>query len=460
MVFSSAIFLFLFLPICLVLYYITPFYRFRIAVLLLMSLFFYSWGEPIMVIVLVITTFISYISTLLFSTQNKKRRLIYFIIAMVIVFFPLIFFKYWDFFMSNINELLGINLPLNGLGLPIGISFYTFQLGSYVVDVYVGKVKVQKNFFILLTYISLFPQLIAGPIVRYSDIEFEITHRKRESLEKFIEGVQRFIWGMGKKLIIADSLAITATYAFDSSHELSVFISWIGIIAYTLQIYFDFSAYSDMAIGLGKMFGFTFLENFNYPYISKTVSEFWQRWHMSLGSWFREYVYIPLGGNRVTRKRLVINLLIVWGLTGLWHGANWTFVVWGLWFGFFIILEKCTPYGKWLDEHPFIGHVSTIFFVMIGWVFFASPSIEFAFEYLQTMFFLNDAPVYISGELFYLKEFIVVLAIAIAFAMPLKQKLLSRLPEFGRQITYLFVFLIAISYIYTSDFSPFIYFNF
>ena len=251
----------------------------------------------------------------------------------------LIFFKYYDFFITNINSLLNINLETIGWSLPIGISFYTFQLGSYVFDVYVGKVKVQKNFMILLTYISFFPQLIAGPIVKYADIEDDILNKKRETKEKFNDGVERFIWGMGKKLIIADSLAVPATYAFSPDTELSIFIAWIGLIAYTLQIYYDFSAYSDMAIGLGKMFGFTFLENFNYPYISRTVSEFWQRWHMSLGSWFREYLYIPLGGNRVSKMRLTFNLLIVWSVTGFWHGANWTFILWGLWFGG----GYCTP---------------------------------------------------------------------------------------------------------------------
>lgn len=340
MVFSSLVFLFVFLPVILILYYISS-NKYKNYLLLIASLFFYAWGEPTYVLIMILSIIVNYICGLLVE-ENKKTIIKKFGLILAIVFNILMLgvFKYSGFLVSNINNILNINLPLPKIALPLGISFFTFQAMSYVIDVYKKDAKVQRSILNLSLYISLFPQLVAGPIVRYQTIADQIDYREH-NISKFGEGVNRFIIGLSKKVILSNSLGMLADAVFNTSVEdLTIISSWLGIIAYSLQIFFDFSGYSDMAIGLGKMFGFEFLENFNYPYISQSASEFWRRWHISLGSWFRDYVYFPLGGSRKGTLRTYINLFIVWFLTGFWHGASWTFIAWGLYFGVLIGMEK------------------------------------------------------------------------------------------------------------------------
>lgn len=376
MLFSSIIFLFYFLPIVLLLFNIIP-DKGKNAVLLLASIFFYSWGEPVYVFLMLFSGVFNYfmaidIKRAQIKNSSAKGTLLF---TVVVNLFILGFFKYYGFLMDTINDILGTEISYTALALPVGISFYTFQALSYIFDVYCGNVKVQTNLLKFTLYLSLFPQLIAGPIVKYKDIDEQLD-RRCITLEKFGQGTQRFIIGLGKKVILANNFGALHTAILGLADEqAAVLTSWIGIIAYTLQIYFDFSGYSDMAIGLGKMFGFEFMENFNYPYISKTVTEFWRRWHISLSTWFREYVYIPLGGNRVKVWRHILNLLIVWSLTGLWHGASWNFVAWGLYYGVLLIFEKYFL-GKYLEKAPvWVRHIYTMLIVMIGWVFFSCENL-------------------------------------------------------------------------------------
>ena len=373
MLFSSTTFLFAFLPIVLITYYIVPRIT-RNLVLFIFSLVFYAWGEPVYIVLMIASTIVAYITGLLADKQRKNAKkytpLIAMIGAVVWNIGLLLFFKYTDFFIGAANSIFGTQIKTLGLALPIGISFYSFQTLSYVIDVYKGEVRSQKNFLDLATYVALFPQLIAGPIVRYIDVAEQLKKRN-ESIEHFAQGVWRFSIGLGKKVILANTIGeLFDTISNSAQSELSVAASWLGIIAYTFQIYFDFSGYSDMAIGLGKMFGFDFLENFNYPYISTSITDFWRRWHMSLSSWFRDYVYIPLGGNRVSLPRQILNLFIVWGLTGLWHGASWNFVIWGLYYFVFLCLEKFV-FKKFIDKIPkIIRWVYSMFVVLVGWMIF------------------------------------------------------------------------------------------
>lgn len=341
MVFSSLIFIFIFLPLVLVSYYITP-RRLRNTVILLASLLFYAWGEPTYIILIIISILINYLGALLIRVhiKNKDKSKFIFITLLLIDISILFFFKYYGFAIECLGSIIGLDLKVKSISLPLGISFYTFQQISYIADIYMQKVKPERNLIDFATYITMFPQLIAGPIVKYDDIHKQLANRK-ESINKFGEGVQRFIIGLGKKVILANNIGVIWTQVKEVNlNDLSIVLSWIGIIAFTLQIYFDFSGYSDMAIGLAKMFGFDFLENFDYPYISKSITEFWRRWHMSLGGWFREYIYIPLGGNKKGTLIQVRNLFIVWFTTGLWHGASTNFVVWGLYFGVILFIEK------------------------------------------------------------------------------------------------------------------------
>ena len=390
MIFSSTLFLFIFLPVVLLLYYIIP-KRFTAAgnmLLLAASLIFYSWGEPIVALIMIISILVNYLFGLLVNQlkENNYGRIYQKLVLAASVVFNIFFlgyFKYFNFITDNINWIFKSDIKSNII-LPIGISFYTFQILSYVVDVYFGKVKPQKNIFNLALYISFFPQLIAGPIVRYTDIEEQLENRSH-NIAKISQGTQRFIIGLSKKILIANQVSIFADKAFNASSPSSV-MAWIGAICYTLQIYFDFSGYSDMAIGLGKMFGFEFSENFDYPYISKTVQIFWRKWHISLSSWFKDYVYIPLGGNRKGSFRTYINLLIVFAVTGLWHGASWSFVIWGLYHGVFLMLER-GAWGKILKKLPgAVTWIYTMFVVIIGWVFFRAEDINKAFEYIKCMF--------------------------------------------------------------------------
>lgn len=368
MVFSSLTFLYLFLPLCLISYFVARNIKIKNIILLVFSLFFYAWGEPKYILLLVATTFVDYICGLLIHKyKGTKKEKLFLTLACVITLSSLAVFKYTGFVCENLNSVFSINIPGINITLPIGISFYTFQALSYVIDVYRGNVKVQPHFYKLLLYVSMFPQLIAGPIVRYSDVEAEIENRT-SSLKGVTAGIIRFSTGLLKKAIIANLAGeLTTKLIGGDLAELTAVGAWVGIIAYTIQIYFDFSGYSDMAIGLGLIFGFRFPENFNYPYCAASISDFWKRWHMTLTSFFRDYVYIPMGGNR---KRWALNMLVVWLLTGLWHGASWNFVLWGLYYFFFLMLEKLYI-GKYLEKWPSVfQHLYSLVIIVVGWVFF------------------------------------------------------------------------------------------
>lgn len=387
MVFSSAVFLFCFLPVMLILTGICRKNSTRNYILLFGSLLFYAWGEPRYILLMVLSIVVNWG----LGIKVSKARKVKWVIAAVIYNLSMLFvFKYLNFAVSNLGLLFGIKEYSFEVALPIGISFYTFQALSYVIDIYRGDGEAQKNPLNVGLYISLFPQLIAGPIVRYQSVAEQIKSRE-VCANKFNDGVKRFIAGLGKKVLISNNMALIADAAYGRAegHNLLTVMAWLGAWAYTFQIYYDFSGYSDMAIGLGKMFGFEFQENFNYPYISKSVSEFWRRWHISLGQWFRDYVYIPLGGNRVAVGRLYLNLFFVWFLTGLWHGANWTFVLWGTMYFLLLAIEKTLHMEKWFQTsgiHKCIGIAYTMLWVMIGWVIFRADNLQQAFYYLKTMF--------------------------------------------------------------------------
>lgn len=468
MVFSSIVFLFTFLPITLILYYISP-RKMKNIVLLLISLIFYAWGEPVYVFLMMFTTVFDYLIGLLINKyrRNKIKSKRIFIFAVLVNLGILGFFKYYGFIIENINSVFSLNIGYNQLPLPIGISFYTFQTLSYVIDVYLDKVKVQKSLISFGLYVTMFPQLVAGPIVRYTDIDYQLKHRTH-SMNKFGEGVDRFIQGLSKKVLLANNIGMifTSIQQYDAS-EISVLTAWLAIAAYTLQLYFDFSGYSDMAIGLGKMLGFDFIENFNYPYISKSVTEFWRRWHISLGSWFREYVYIPLGGNRCSTIFQLRNLCIVWFLTGLWHGADWNFILWGLYYGLILIIEKFLLKDI-LERMPsFIQHIYTMVLVMIGWTFFGIESIQKSLEYIKVMFFLNGNKIIDSTFIYYLHTNLILLIILILCSTPIVNKVFKKIIQNGRMegvtlaVTVQFVLLfLSIAYLVNETYNPFLYFRF
>ncbi len=466
MIFSSIPFLYYFLPIVLILYFAAP-KILKNAVLLLASLIFYGWGEPKYVFLMLTTVMLGYgFGILIEKFRGRAASKVFLILSVLSSLAGLLYFKYADFFIGNVNAVTGLSIPFLRLALPIGISFYTFQILSYSVDVYRGEVAAQKNPLHLATYVALFPQLIAGPIVRYSDVARDLTGR-RHSIQKASDGITRFVIGLAKKILIANTLGQIGE-AFLASTELSVLYYWLFAFSYMLQIYFDFSGYSDMAIGLGKLFGFEFLENFNYPFISRSISEFWRRWHISLGSWFRDYVYIPLGGNRVKRGRMLLNIFVVWFLTGFWHGAEWNFVVWGLYFGIMLTLEKFF-FKKFLDEHKAFGHIYTLFFVTVSFMIFAGGNLSQAFSFVAGLFGFGKMPLISTEALYYLKSYSLVLIIAAISATPLPKKIL----EYARQktngskcldaaeiIALLLLVIIATSYLVDGSFNPFLYFRF
>lgn len=381
MVFSSLLFLCLFMPIVFILHSVSPNLKIKNSLLLLASLLFYAYGEPSYILLMLISVLFNYIFALLIAKYQKK---VFLVLAVIINLGLLGVFKYTGFLLTSINSALNIALPVPNIPLPIGISFFTFQALSYVIDVYRKDVPAQKNYAKLLLYISFFPQLIAGPIVRYKDIAREIDERHTD-MKSTAFGLRRFIVGLGKKVLISNSMAVVADFTFElNSEDLNVLSAWVGALAYLMQIYFDFSGYSDMAIGLGRMFGFHFKENFNHPYIASTVQDFWRRWHISLSSFFRDYVYIPLGGNRKGKVRTVLNRIIVFFLTGLWHGANWTFIVWGLFHGFFLLLEEFIPKIKKLPK--LILHIYTIVTVTVGFVIFRADTLSYAISFTTKMF--------------------------------------------------------------------------
>lgn len=463
MLFTSISFLYYFLPIVIILYFIVP-KKFKNFILFLSSIFFYFCGEPIYTFLMIGEIFIAYVGARYLEKHRKKSILVS---LLAIHIGALGLFKYSDFTINNINQILGSKIPLLKLALPIGISFYTFQIISYVVDVYRGKVKAQKSFLKLATYVSLFPQLIAGPIVRYETIEKELDSRT-SNFENFAYGVRRFVIGLGKKVLIANMLGELCD-VFSTTNEKSILFYWIFAISYSLQIYFDFSAYSDMAIGLGRMFGFHFLENFNYPYISKSITEFWRRWHMSLSSWFRDYVYIPLGGNRKGTILLVRNIFIVWALTGIWHGANWTFVIWGLMFGIMLIIEKLFL-TKHLEKMPSIlQRIYVLFTVMISFIIFNANSIGEAWNNIIGLFGANGESLINASTVYYLKSYLVVLVIAIIGSTPLLKNIIEKLKtktnankiiNLLEPIAMASILIIVTAYLVDNSYNPFLYFRF
>ena len=472
MVFSSLVFLFVFLPIVLVLYYLSG-KKYRNYLLLLASLFFYAWGEPTYVVIMLVSIGANYLCGLLVDEKRAdKVRVTGVVISVIFNICMLGVFKYSGFFVKNINTAFNTSLPVPEIALPLGISFFTFQAMSYVIDVYRKDAKVQKNIFDLSLYISLFPQLVAGPIVRYQTVADQIEEREHNII-KFGDGVRRFIIGLGKKVLLSNSLGMLADSVFGmQTYQLTIVSTWLGILAYSLQIFFDFSGYSDMAIGLGKMFGFEFLENFNYPYISQSASEFWRRWHISLGSWFRDYVYFPLGGSRRGNVRTYINLFIVWFLTGFWHGASWTFIAWGLYFGLLIGMEK-SYLGKLLNKVPrFVRHIYLLLVVMIGWVFFRADSFSYSIEFIKNMFFMGTNVIFDGVAASYINDYWFVLVLSMIFCMPIvdwfrrkievaNDKILeSNISYVLNSVVFTGILLIVIFKLVNSTYNPFLYFRF
>lgn len=474
MVFSSTIFLFAFLPFTIGGYYlINP--KFRNVFLMLVSIFFYAWGEPKFVFLMLASILVNYAIALLVdhyreNTAIAKTILAFMVICNIIFFF---IFKYLNFTITNLNSFLGLQLPQTHIALPIGISFFTFQIMSYVFDVYRQQGEVQKNPLNVALFVSLFPQLIAGPIVRYKTVASEI-NRRHENMQDFSAGVCRFIIGLAKKVIISNAVAVIAdrAFAYTDFSALPVSLAWLGIICYTLQIYFDFSGYSDMAIGLGLMFGFHFLENFNYPYISRSVTEFWRRWHISLSSWFRDYVYFPMGGSRVGSKfRLIFNLFVVWALTGIWHGASWNFLAWGLFYFVLLVIEKLTGFPEkhsktWVRN---LYWAPTMLFVMLGWVLFRAQDLPYAINYIGSMFGLMSNPLTSQEALFLLQDIAVILVAAVIASTPVaslwgkiekKYLVVEKISLIANPIFYVGVLIVSLSYVSVSTYNPFIYFNF
>ncbi len=466
MVFSSLTFLYLFLPLAVIPYYLSKNRTWRNALLLVLSLFFYAWGEPKYLVMMLAATAAAYLGGLGMEALGDRpaaKRLV-FVLTVLLVVGNLLFFKYTNFFWDNLSRLFSIDRTIREIALPIGISFYTFQILSYVIDLYFGRVKIQRNPFYLLLYVSFFPQLIAGPIVRYSTIEDEILHRQ-ESWEDVTVGFKRFILGLAKKAILANQAAVIAEMVYTGNPEVyGTVMYWLAAFAYTMQIYFDFSGYSDMAIGLGRMFGFHFLENFNYPYLSRSATEFWRRWHISLSSWFRDYVYIPLGGSRVSKAKWVRNILVVWGLTGFWHGAEWNFILWGFYYAALLVLEKFVL-GRVLERLPSVVQWLYAFLVVnLGWVLFNLVDFSALSHALHTMFVwqptdllqvLNARSSVLMG-LFYLP-------LCFLFSFPVFRKLPKREPvlwALAEDILYGLLLLVCIQFIVSSVYNPFIYFRF
>ena len=458
MIFSSILFIFRFLPIALILYYITP-QKYKNLILTLLSLVFYSWGEGKYFLIMISSIIIDYTAgRLIYRYKSKiKKKTIVLCISLVFNLGLLFFFKYFNFFIDNINNIFNLAIKGVKITLPLGISFYTFQTMSYSIDVYRGKVVPEKNIINFAAFVTLFPQLIAGPIVKYTDINKEISRRviTKDNVEV---GIEKFILGLGRKVLIANNIGMLWTEVEGIGFEnISTPLAWLGIISFGLQIYFDFSGYSLMAIGLGKMLGFNFPENFNYPYISRSISEFWRRWHITLGSWFKEYVYIPLGGNRKGKVRVTFNLFIVWALTGLWHGASYNFLLWGLFFFLLISIEKL-GFINFLNKHKVFSHIYTIFLLLIGWTLFAITDFNGIYEYLSKLFF------YSNGEewIYYLRNYGVSLIIAIIFSLPLVSMFYKKIENFKwiKTIILMGIFIISVAYLVDATYNPFLYFRF
>ena len=470
MLFSSITFLFIFLPLTLLLYYLVP-VRMKNYVMLAASLIFYAWGEPVYIILMILSIILNYFcgQDIYEKRDNARAMKMSLMFGVVMNLLILGFFKYYGLLMDTINAILPIDIPYRVLALPIGISFYTFQAMSYLIDVYRKEVKPQENILYFALYISMFPQLIAGPIVRYIDIEEQLKERSINST-KFGEGAMYFIRGLAKKVVLANTFgSVYEQVAAMQMGSFSTLTAWVGAIAYAFQIYFDFGGYSDMAIGLGKMFGFEFLPNFNYPYIAKSITDFWRRWHISLSTWFREYVYIPLGGNRCTPSRHILNLLIVWMLTGLWHGAQWNFMFWGLYYGVILILEKYL-WGSKIEKLPSaVQHIYAFVLVLFGWVFFFSPTLGYAGQYLKVMFGIGAKGIFDKQGFFMIFTNWLLIVIAVLASAPRGYKLLKKITgcwqsEEVRSIVtcavYIAMFLLCIAFLVTETYNPFLYFRF
>ena len=468
MVFSSIEFLFYFLPVTLIGYFILMRWRTAANVFLsVMSLGFYAFGAPKFFPIMMASIVMNWLFGLWVDRARDDKRQAKLAIALMVVFNLglLGVFKYLMFLLTSLNQWTGLRLPVPQITLPIGISFFTFQAMSYVIDVYRGKGKVQRNLMNVCLYISFFPQLIAGPIVRYQTVADEIEHR-RENFDDFIEGTVRFMRGLCKKMLLANNLGLLVDTAFGlETAQLSVVSSWLAACAYLMQVYYDFSGYSDMAIGLGRMFGFHFLENFTYPFISRSVAEFWSRWHISLGTWFRDYLYIPLGGSRVSKPRLVFNMMVVWTLTGLWHGAAWTYFLWGFGFGVFLVIERLTGLGKWMSEHR-IGHFYAMFVVVTITVMIRSDNLHVARIFYGSMFGLSGAPLWNPLTGAFLREYGPFFAAGVLFSLPVPELLRDRwrlspnLMKVAGSMCLLALTFIAVTYIAVGSYNPFIYFNF
>lgn len=465
MLFTSISFLYYFLPALIIIYFITP-KKYKNIILLIASLLFYFYGEPKYVFLMIAEIVIAYTGAILIDKYKSQSKNIL-IITLFIHVFLLIIFKYTDFIIQTINDISNANIKLLNIALPIGISFYTFQIISYVIDVYNGKVKVQKNIINLATYVSLFPQLVAGPIVRYQTVEKELDDRVH-SFNNFAYGIRRFSIGLAKKVLIANALGELCTKAF-VLNETTVIFYWIFGISYMLQLYFDFSAYSDMAIGLGRIFGFNFPENFNYPYISKSITEFWRRWHISLGTWFKDYVYIPLGGNRDGKYKQIRNILIVWLLTGIWHGANWTFLIWGLLFGIILIIEKIFL-NKFMEKLPsFIKRIYVLFIVMILFIIFNAENMSVALTNIKGLFGMNGEVFVNDYTLHYLKSYLPLLIISLFGTTPFikilidklrKNKYANNIINILEPILIVIILVVVTSYLIDNSYNPFLYFRF
>lgn len=467
MVFSSLVFLFFFLPITMLLYFIIP-DKFRNPLILATGLLFYAWGEPKYMVIMLISTAIDYTAGLLINkfNDNRKMQTIFLLVSVIMNLGLLSVFKYSSFIITSLNSAFGLNIPDPQLPLPIGISFYTFQSMSYTIDLYLKKIKVQKNFFSFAAYVTLFPQIVAGPIVRYEDVAREIDCRTI-SISKVSEGIGKFLKGLAKKVLLANNIGLvwTQVKAMDYG-EISAATAWLGILAFTFQIYFDFSGYSDMAMGLGKMLGFNFPKNFDHPYLSRSISEFWRRWHITLGSWFREYVYIPLGGNRKGSARTIINLLITWSLTGLWHGSSWNFMLWGFYFGILIVIERL-GFGKILEKLPKgISMLYTFLMVIFGWVLFDTNTLSDAWSYIGAMFGANGV-LGDSTALYLLASNAVIFVVCIFASTDIFTKLTDKLSntkpvalKSAAIIAQMLVLINCTAYLVDASYNPFLYFRF
>lgn len=466
MVFSSITFIYYFFPIVVLIYYILPF-KYKNFFFLLSSLFFYSWGEFKYILLIITSVTANYIFGLLLDNEKIMRKKVL-IVAVIFNIGSLGIFKYSVFFIETINNLLSSSIPIPNIRLPLGISFFTFQALSYIIDVYRKEVPVQRKITNLGLYITAFPQLIAGPIVRYNTVNEQIKIRSH-TVEKFSEGIKRFLLGLGKKVLLANSLGSLANASFESMGTLTLLSAWLGIIAYTFQIYYDFSGYSDMAIGLGKIFGFEYEENFNYPYISKSITEFWRRWHISLGTWFKDYVYVPLGGNRLNILKNIRNLFIVWFLTGMWHGASWNYIIWGLYFGVLLLIERNTVDLR--KKIPgFINLSITFILVVIGWVFFRIEDMTLSLVYLKTMFNIGTMGLIDVESRINLHDNIILLFASFILASPIIGNLINKLYKklelqkrkivFTDTLIYILILVVSTIYLVNSTYNPFIYFRF